>query len=83
MRRRRIAADLPFQRMYLSLVSPAVGIVHKFSSYRVMPDILPFLRVRFAAAHEVIEELALPGKGGQNAGANPHGGHALPVPEEP
>src|SRR6478736_3610353 len=43
-----------------SLVSPAVRSFDKASSNRILADILPFLRIAFVAAQNVIKESRLP-----------------------
>ena len=59
------AAHLPLQLRSIdhsdfSLVSPAVRSFDKASSNRILADILPFLRITFVAAQNVIKESRLP-----------------------
>src|SRR6516225_10142147 len=59
------AARLPLQLRSIdhsdfSLVSPAVGSFGKASANRILADVLPFLRITFVAAQNVIKESRLP-----------------------
>src|SRR5262249_5908009 len=54
-----------FQILHCTRVGPILRDANKPSSYRIIPDIIPFLRVPFFRAQDVIKEFALPQRGGR------------------